>query len=145
MFSRPTATAIHHVDGQHAYNDVVLLIGLYVGYHVRTLEVCGQRHTIEIRQKSADRWNSNNRIQLLLSNTARRHKSGAYTIDGFLRNVNVIYEPDFSPAINCRQPSFSGCRPTDLIWNDLPEDMMPAESLSTFCRRLKTHLFAKIS
>jgi len=28
-------------------------------------------------------------------------------------------------------------------WNDLPDDVTSAESLSTFRRRLKTHLFAK--
>jgi len=29
------------------------------------------------------------------------------------------------------------------IWNDLPVDVTSAESLSTFPRRLKTHLFSK--
>jgi len=29
------------------------------------------------------------------------------------------------------------------IWNDLPEDVASAESLSTFRQRLKTHLFTK--
>jgi len=28
-------------------------------------------------------------------------------------------------------------------WNDLPDNVTSAESLSTFCQRLKTHLFAK--
>jgi len=28
-------------------------------------------------------------------------------------------------------------------WNDLPDDVTSAESLSTFRQRLKTHLFAK--
>jgi len=28
-------------------------------------------------------------------------------------------------------------------WNDLPSDVMPAESLSTFRQQLKTHLFSK--
>jgi len=30
-----------------------------------------------------------------------------------------------------------------LTWNDLPDDVTSAESLSTFRQRLKTHLFAK--
>jgi len=30
------------------------------------------------------------------------------------------------------------------IWYDLPTDVTSAESLSTFCQRLKTHLFLKI-
>jgi len=29
------------------------------------------------------------------------------------------------------------------IWNELPEDVTSAESLSAFCRQLKTHLFTK--
>jgi len=29
------------------------------------------------------------------------------------------------------------------VWNDLPEDVTPAVSLSTFRRQLKTHLFIK--
>jgi len=32
---------------------------------------------------------------------------------------------------------------TDRTWNDLPDDVTSADSLSTFHQRLKTHLFAK--
>ena len=45
------------------------------------------------------------------------------------------------PTVNCRQPGFFCCRPR--IWNNLPADVKSAELLSTFCQRLKTHLFSK--
>jgi len=44
-------------------------------------------------------------------------------------------------TVNCWQPSLPVVGPQ--IWNNLPEDVTSADSLSTFRRLLKTHLFRK--
>jgi len=44
-------------------------------------------------------------------------------------------------SINCRQPSFSGCRPR--FWNSLPDHVVTAATLQSFKKHLKTFLLQR--
>jgi len=69
----------------------------------------------------------------------RNECSTTYLLSGSKSVDNVITSHMLTTVAN--QPGFSGRRPR--TWNDLPDDVTSAESLSTFRQRLKTHLFTK--